>query len=222
MFLINVPDVAAANSSRGFIVSIVVYSANLIGLDRFLGRVDIPLTVLKSEEKLEGWFALRPKVSSIKYSTNTLRVSGSVRLHIQWIYSLDGLVRSLVETTQNRMTELTALLSTTRDLKRGFDHDEATSKRSRARGSNAYENLLSGALKEYASETTGFLRRQVQCFFAPLLAAFKFGSFFDRWTTGPQKGLQIQEETEVILCSRSVSPPPHYALHVSFPFDALL
>lgn len=103
VFLINVPETAATSQSRAFVLSVVVYSTSLVGVDRFLGRVDIPLGALKSQEPMEGWFSLRPKTSSIKYSTNTLKVSGSLKLGVQWVYSSDGLVHSLRNSTQTRL-----------------------------------------------------------------------------------------------------------------------
>jgi C2 domain len=106
LFLINVPETAASSQSKVYMLSITVHSSSLFGVDRFLGRVDIPLGVLKSQERMKGWFALRPNASSIKYSTNTLKVSGSLKLSVQWVYSMDGLAHSLRRSTEKRLDVL--------------------------------------------------------------------------------------------------------------------
>lgn len=77
----------AIEDVRNYSIRILVKAKSLAGVDSILSKVDIPLTCLKSEEEVEGWFSLRQNANS---SVLGLRTSGSIKLRLQWIYSEYG------------------------------------------------------------------------------------------------------------------------------------
>lgn len=215
--LINIPDSAAAKNHKGFVLMIVVYSASVVGVDRFLGQVEIPLAVLKSEERLKGWFSLRPKASSIKYSTNTLKVSGSLKLSVQWIYSIEGLLKSLVESTRIRLRALHQLLSIVEDMRTFQEVDEGHRKRSALKSAaHPNEGDITGLLKMYASETSNYIRRKADYWIAKGRENRIFekldsrGVFGRRESTSPKPSFRDLNyfEGSSAVPSRAPSPPP--------------
>lgn len=223
--LINIPDFAAAKNHKGFVLMVVVYSASIVGVDRFLGQVEIPLAVLKSEERIKGWFALRPKASSIKYSTNTLKVSGSLKLSAQWIYSIEGLLKTLAESTQIRLHSLHQLLNIVEDMQASQEADEGYRKRSLVKSSShSNEGDITGLLKTYASETSNYIRKKTEYWIAKGRENRIFDKFdgrgivFGRRESSSPKpssndlGFLLEssrgEGSRASAASRSPSPPP--------------
>ena len=94
IFLFDVP-VKPKETIRGYQIRVKVKSKSLVGADSFLGQADIQFASLQDEKELIGWFALKPMKSSIRASSGALRVSGSVKLRIQWIHSPDVLAQQL-------------------------------------------------------------------------------------------------------------------------------
>ena len=91
VFHFRVPDLST-EPIRGYYIRVVVKSRSIIGEDTFLGQADIPFSSLLSEEELFGWFPLKPKKYSIRASPESLRVTGSIKLRLQWIHSVKSLV----------------------------------------------------------------------------------------------------------------------------------
>ena len=52
-----------------------------------LGKTDIEFSYLKDENIIEGWFPLQLTRSS---ALQTLKMSGSIKLKLQWIYTIKG------------------------------------------------------------------------------------------------------------------------------------
>lgn len=61
----------------------------------FLGQADIQFSSLVKEDELCGWFPLKPKTFSIRASPESLKVSGSIKLRVQWVHSIQGLKKHL-------------------------------------------------------------------------------------------------------------------------------
>ena len=85
-FVFNVPEKAAVEQ-RKYNIRVMVQARSLVGLDSVLGQADIEFSCLKDERAVEGWFPLRAVRSS---SLLSLRVSGSIKLRLQWVYSPVG------------------------------------------------------------------------------------------------------------------------------------
>ena len=79
------PD--APEEVRNYSLRVLVKAKSLSGLDSVISKVDIPLSCLKNEEEVEGWFSLRQQINN---SVIGLRTSGSIRLRLQWIHSEYG------------------------------------------------------------------------------------------------------------------------------------
>lgn len=86
IFLFDIP-VKPGETIRGYQIRVKVKSKSLVGMDSFLGQADIQFASLQDEKELVGWFALKPMKSSIRSSPGSLKVSGSIKLRIQWIHS---------------------------------------------------------------------------------------------------------------------------------------
>jgi hypothetical protein len=59
----------------------------LITLYPILGKTDVEFSYLKDENIIEGWFPLQLSRSS---ALQTLKMSGSIKLKLQWIYTIKG------------------------------------------------------------------------------------------------------------------------------------
>ena len=82
-FIFNVPEKAALEH-RKYNLRVTVKARSLVGLDSVLGQIDIEFSCLKEERALEGWFPLRAIRSS---SLLALKMSGSIKLRLQWVYT---------------------------------------------------------------------------------------------------------------------------------------
>jgi hypothetical protein len=88
---------------RNFSVRILVKAKSVTGIDNVLSKVDIPLTCLREERLVEGWFSLRQTSSSTMMG---LRTSGSIRLRLQWIYTELGFSGYVLDECNRRLKEL--------------------------------------------------------------------------------------------------------------------
>lgn len=92
-FLLDVPE-RAASESRGFSLSVVVKSRSVIGIDASMGKADIQFSCLKNEEAIEGWFPLRPTQANNVF---VYKISGSIKLRLQWVHSDLGYSKYLIK-----------------------------------------------------------------------------------------------------------------------------
>ena len=99
-FLFDVP-LQPSRSIRGYYIRVKVKSHSTIGPDTFLGQADIQFSSLVKEDEQCGWFPLKPKTFSIRVSPESLKVSGSIKLRVQWVHSVPGL-RNHMLTVLNR------------------------------------------------------------------------------------------------------------------------
>ena len=74
----------AVLEQRKYNLRVTVKARSMVGLDTILGQTDIEFSCLKEEKALEGWFPLRAVRSS---SLLALKVSGSIKLKLQWVHS---------------------------------------------------------------------------------------------------------------------------------------
>lgn len=105
IFIFDVP-VKPQQSIRGYCVRVKVKSKSYIGPDDFLGQADIQFASLESEDELRGWFPLQPQKSSIKSSPQSLEVTGSIKLRVQWIHSPKALAQHVRKATNKRIDYL--------------------------------------------------------------------------------------------------------------------
>jgi hypothetical protein len=105
VFIFDVP-VKPEQSIRGYCVRVKVKSKSYVGPDDFLGQADIQFSSLESENELRGWFPLQPQKSSIKSSVQSLEVSGSIKLRVQWIHSPNALTKHIRKATNRRIDYL--------------------------------------------------------------------------------------------------------------------
>lgn len=94
IFMFDVP-VQATASLRGHYLRVTVKSKSVFGSDSFLGQVDLQLARLLDEQSLCGWFPLKPLKYSIKASPESLQVTGSIKLNVQWVHSTQALADGL-------------------------------------------------------------------------------------------------------------------------------
>lgn len=85
-FVFDVPEKAVLEQ-RKYNVKVLVKARSIVGLDTTLGQTDIEFSCLKEERPLEGWFPLRSVRAS---SVLSLKVSGSIKLRLQWVHSPVG------------------------------------------------------------------------------------------------------------------------------------
>lgn len=83
--MFDVPE-KAVSEQRKYNVRVIVKSRSLVGLDTVLGQTDIEFSCLKEERALEGWFPLR----AVRSTLLSLKVSGSIKLRLQWVHSPVG------------------------------------------------------------------------------------------------------------------------------------
>jgi hypothetical protein len=95
-FVFDIPDKAAAEH-RKYNVRVMVKARSIVGLDTTLGQTDIEFSCLKDERLLEGWFPLRAVRST---SLVSLRVSGSIKLRVQWVHSPVGYANYICNSLQ--------------------------------------------------------------------------------------------------------------------------
>lgn len=105
VFLFNVP-VKPEQSIRGYCVRVKVKNKSYVGPDNFLGQADIQFASLNDENELRGWFPLQPQKSSIKSSPQSLEVSGSIKLRVQWVHSAKALTQHVRKAINRRIDYL--------------------------------------------------------------------------------------------------------------------
>jgi hypothetical protein len=97
-FIFDVPEKASTASNRGYSIRVVVKSVSISG-KKFMGQTEVPLSGLRSENEVSGWFPLRGKAFQSITATRQVDVSlenyGSIKLRLQWVYSDHGLVRHI-------------------------------------------------------------------------------------------------------------------------------
>jgi len=70
-----------------------VKAKSLVGIDPVLGKTDIEFSCLKEENVIEGWFPLQLTRSALQI----LKISGSIKLKLQWIYTIDGYFNYIIK-----------------------------------------------------------------------------------------------------------------------------
>ena len=106
-FLFDVPP-SAAVAPHGHAISVNVRSYRSFGKNRSLGRTLINLHSVRNQEALVGWFPLAGRTGLRELEDQLSHWGrGSIRLKVQWIYSVPSLVQYFAMITENRLTDLT-------------------------------------------------------------------------------------------------------------------
>lgn len=100
-FAFDVPP-AAQSEYRHYSLRILVKAKSLTGVDNVLSILDVPLSCLRDEKELEGWFPLRPSRSSLLVRPTC----GSIKLRVQWVQSPLGLTNFILAQSRKRLREL--------------------------------------------------------------------------------------------------------------------
>jgi hypothetical protein len=85
-FVFEIPEKAVLEQ-RKYNLRVIVKAKSVIALDSVLGQTDIEFSCLNDERVLEGWFPLRTVQSTTQLG---LKISGSIKLRLQWIHSPAG------------------------------------------------------------------------------------------------------------------------------------
>ncbi|CAN0062711.1 unnamed protein product, partial [Ectocarpus sp. 8 AP-2014] len=94
-FIFKVPP-AAVQRKRGHGVRVLVLSRNLVRPNDFLGQADVPLSLLQDEREHVGWFPLNRRSSRLMHLAAGDKIAGSVKLRVQWVFSLDALLHTQI------------------------------------------------------------------------------------------------------------------------------
>ncbi|RYH23331.1 hypothetical protein EON65_18015, partial [archaeon] len=100
-FAFDVPQ-AAQSEYRHYSLRILVKAKSLTGVDNVLSILDVPLSCLRDEKEIEGWFPLRPSRSSLLVRPTC----GSIKLRVQWVHSPLGLTNFILTQSRKRLREL--------------------------------------------------------------------------------------------------------------------
>uniref|UniRef100_A0A7S4MN01 C2 domain-containing protein n=1 Tax=Odontella aurita TaxID=265563 RepID=A0A7S4MN01_9STRA len=107
IFVFNVPP-EAAEMTRGHTIKVKLRSFGVLGSHTHLGTTEVHLRSLKNQRELVGWYPLMSRSSGRSELTQSLssRVRGSVRLRVQWIYSVPALLDYYCHFSKYRIREL--------------------------------------------------------------------------------------------------------------------
>lgn len=105
-FVFNTTE-SARDDYRSYSIRIMVKAKSVLGVDNVLAKLDVPFSCLKDEKTLEGWFPLRPSVSSVLAS----KIPGSIKLRLRWIYSDLGFLKYFFDQSEKRIKELSFYLN---------------------------------------------------------------------------------------------------------------
>jgi len=100
-FVFNVPE-NASKCSRGYSVAVKVKSFGFLGLDIHLGQTEVQLYNLRNERELVGWFPLTNNTGE----SSVGRTCGSIRMRLQWIYTLPSLITYFKAFSESHLNEL--------------------------------------------------------------------------------------------------------------------
>jgi hypothetical protein len=101
-FVFNVPE-NASDCLRGYSVAVKVKSFGFLGVDLHLGQTDVQLYNLRNQSELVGWFPLKNNTGE----SSVGHTCGSIRMRLQWIYTMPALLNYFVAFSDSRLKELT-------------------------------------------------------------------------------------------------------------------
>jgi len=92
-------------SARGFSVLITMKSHVNVGSELFLGQAEVQLRSLKSQTELVGWYPLVGRTGKM-FQQSSENVRGSIKLKLQWIYTVPALVSYFLLLSERRLKGL--------------------------------------------------------------------------------------------------------------------
>lgn len=105
-FVFDVPP-EAVDVPRGHAVSIRLLNHRALRYDQLLGKAQVDLHTLRNQEPLVGWFPLAGRTGRRELENQLSHWGrGSVRLRLQWIYSIPALLQYFILLSENRVAEL--------------------------------------------------------------------------------------------------------------------
>lgn len=97
----------AVDNPRGHAVNILVKNYRRFGHHNLLGKAQVDLHSLRDQEPLVGWFPLAGRTGRRELESQLSHWGrGSIRLRVQWIYSIPGLMQYYILLSQNRLKDL--------------------------------------------------------------------------------------------------------------------
>ncbi|CAN0026988.1 unnamed protein product, partial [Ectocarpus sp. 13 AM-2016] len=123
-FVFKVPP-AAVQRKRGHGVRVLVLSRNLVRPNDFLGQADVPLSLLQDEREHVGWFPLNRRSSRLMHLAAGDKITGSVKLRVQWVFSVEALLLSQIRGLELFLATVEARLQRTRLLIERLNKEEA-------------------------------------------------------------------------------------------------
>ena len=92
VFVFDVPP-DAATITRGYFIKVQIRSFGVLGRHVHLGTTEVHLRSLRNQQELVGWYPLvsRTGRNELEKSLSS-RVHGSVKLRVQWIYTVPALL----------------------------------------------------------------------------------------------------------------------------------
>lgn len=109
-FVFDVPA-SAVEEPRGHSVCVRLRNYRSFGYDKVLGTAYVDLRTLRNQEPLVGWFPLAGRAGRIELENHLSHWGrGSVRLRVQWIFSIPALIQYFSLLSQSRLLDLNASL----------------------------------------------------------------------------------------------------------------
>eukprot|EP00980_Cylindrotheca_fusiformis_P021402 scaffold8259_cov143-Cylindrotheca_fusiformis.AAC.20 len=107
VFVYDVPQ-EAVSVTRGYTLQVKLRNFRMVGQHSILGQAAVHLGSLRSQQELVGWYPLSGR--SGQRDGETLQVSdtsrGSIKLRVQWIYSVPALIDYFLLISQRRLGQL--------------------------------------------------------------------------------------------------------------------
>ena len=92
IFVIDIPQ-QAVQTTRGYSVRVRLKDFEFLGTGNFLGQCDVQLNSLAGQQETVGWFPLTARTGKVFQRSSNEKVSGSVKLRLQWIHSTPSLLK---------------------------------------------------------------------------------------------------------------------------------
>ena len=108
-FVFDVPEKASHDprETRRLSLQCVIKSSEKLGKDKFLGQSHIHLRNLRDQKENIGWFPLMGKLGQRDIGKDSVdRVRGSIRLRVQWVHDLSGLLDYYCLSSDHRLETL--------------------------------------------------------------------------------------------------------------------
>ena len=108
IFVFDVPR-AAVRVTRGHSIEVKLRNFRLVGQHSILGQASVHFGSLRDQRELEGWYPLAGRAGRRDVETASISEwgRGSVKLRVQWIYTIPALLDYFLLLAERRFVELT-------------------------------------------------------------------------------------------------------------------